>query len=563
MSESTIRASSVTSPSCNKLGTPVEIQNPDTIPIIFIPGIMGSNVRTKKTKNSVWKLGNLLGQFSKLADQCLKTPAQLETELNPLTTEVDPSQSIKVTSKLKLTEKALRKRGWGTVDSGSYGDILTYLQDKLNDIYLEERDSVSAKYGRLNSFTEVSEWSHLLNTDEVKNWGAASSLQPITASEIEHLKKFHFPVYAKGYNWLQSNEDGAQNIAKELDKIKKEWGDKFHKFIIVTHSMGGLLTRRLVQLREADIAGVVHGVMPAEGASLAYRRIVSGCGDAGLIPSIVMGPHTEHTTAVIANSPGSLELLPTPRYNQGKPWLFLKGKDSNQNNYTVTLPKQDPYSEIYKSDRVWWEMVKEDFIDPAKIVKLEVGQQLKDIYFRKIDLVKGFHTKIADHYHPCSYVHYGHDKKNKSFECLTWTLSQPVKGLNEMQLQYLPPANAQQHATNLNKKSEAILDSFEQHKKLPSLTDIDVGKENDGTRYIALSNGELAHFSISSSDSFGDGTVPHVSANAPQGKKGVQQVFRIEGFDHQHSYNNTHVRRSVLYSIVKIIHTNNIQPKHR
>ena len=48
------------------------------------------------------------------------------------------------------------------------------------------------------------------------------------------------------------------------------------KFIIVTHSMGGLLTRRLVQLRSADIAGVVHGVMPAEGAAAAYRRIVAG-----------------------------------------------------------------------------------------------------------------------------------------------------------------------------------------------------------------------------------------------------------------------------------------------
>lgn len=556
MSKSTIRASSVTSPSSNKLGTPVEVQNPDTIPIVFIPGIMGSNVRTKKTKEPVWQLGNGLGIVATLYNQSGKTPAQLETELNPLTTEVDPTGDINIYYN-NPSHKTLRDRGWGTVHWGSYGDILVYLQNKLNHIYLETKEAIFLEK------PAVSEWVRLLEANEVKNWGATSSLQPITASEIEHLKKFHFPVYAKGYNWLQSNEDGAQNIAKELDEIKKEWGDKFHKFIIVTHSMGGLLTRRLVQLREADIAGVVHGVMPAEGASLAYRRIVSGCGDAGFLPSFVMGPNTEHTTAVIANSPGSLELLPTARYNQGKPWLFLKGQDSNQNSYTVTLPKQDPYSEIYKSDRVWWEMVKEDFIDPAKIVKVENNQRLKDVYNFKIDDVKTFHTKISDHYHPCSYVHYGHDKKNKSFECLTWTLSQPVKGLNETQLLCSPPASSQQRLTNYNKKAKVFVDSIKQDKEPPTQTLSDLGTENNGTRYIALSNDELAHFSISSSDSFGDGTVPHVSANAPQGKKGIQQVFRIEGFDHQGSYNNAHVRRSVLYSIVKIIHANNIQPKHR
>lgn len=44
---------------------------------------------------------------------------------------------------------------------------------------------------------------------------------------------------------------------------------------------------------------------------------------------------------------------------------------------------------------------------------------------------------------------------------------------------------------------------------------------------------------------------------------GVKQVFKMTGFDHQGSYNNFHVRLSVLYSIVRIIKDNNIQPKFR
>ncbi len=46
-----IQATSATSPSSNKTGTLVEIPKPDTIPIIFIPGIMGSNLRNKKAKS--------------------------------------------------------------------------------------------------------------------------------------------------------------------------------------------------------------------------------------------------------------------------------------------------------------------------------------------------------------------------------------------------------------------------------------------------------------------------------------------------------------------------------
>ena len=48
-----ILATSATSPSSNKTGTLVEIPKPDTIPIIFIPGIMGSNLRNKKSKEPV------------------------------------------------------------------------------------------------------------------------------------------------------------------------------------------------------------------------------------------------------------------------------------------------------------------------------------------------------------------------------------------------------------------------------------------------------------------------------------------------------------------------------
>ncbi|EPM0125330.1 esterase/lipase family protein, partial [Acinetobacter baumannii] len=388
---------SATSPTTNKSGTYVEVPLQDTIPIIFVPGIMGSNIFNTALGKPVWMIGNgISGQVSTLTKQMGKSPAVLQTELDPLNTRVDTSGDIVVDRRLKLSEKTLRERYWGTVHWDSYGGILTYLQMVLNNVDLNEKPIYATGLGggyaavqQMKQQESVYEWKSLLNQAEPSNWSPQESFVPVNQQEIEHLKKFHFPVYAMGYNWLQSSENGAAIVAQKLDKIKQEYGARFHKFIIVTHSMGGLLTRRLVQLRSADIAGVVHGVMPAEGAAAAYRRIVAGSGDVGALPAYVLGKNTEHVTAVLANAPGGLELLPSKAYNNGKPWLFLNGsglmngKDLHTN--VVPLPKSDPYEEIYKADGVWWEMVKGELIDPAK--KLNPKFSAKTNYNIKIDFV--------------------------------------------------------------------------------------------------------------------------------------------------------------------------------
>ncbi|HCT5804351.1 MULTISPECIES: esterase/lipase family protein [Acinetobacter calcoaceticus/baumannii complex] len=563
---------SATSPTTNKSGTYVEVPLQDTIPIIFVPGIMGSNIFNTALGKPVWMIGNgISGQVSTLTKQMGKSPAVLQTELDPLNTRVDTSGDIVVDRRLKLTEKTLRERYWGTVHWDSYGGILTYLQMVLNNVDLNEKPIYATGLGggyaavqQMKQQEAVYEWKSLLNQAEPSNWSPQESFMPVNQQEIEHLKKFHFPVYAMGYNWLQSSENGAAIVAQKLDKIKQEYGARFHKFIIVTHSMGGLLTRRLVQLRSADIAGVVHGVMPAEGAAAAYRRIVAGSGDVGALPAYVLGKNTEHVTAVLANAPGGLELLPSKAYNNGKPWLFLNGsglmngKDLHTN--VVPLPKSDPYEEIYKADGVWWEMVKGELIDPAK--KLNPKLSAKTNYNIKIDFVKKFHSKITNKYHPCTYVNYGHDSKHLSFGTLTWTLDRPLRGLTAEQMKRLPRATAKQIGTYRQKIVQEQMKKIKEGKGADA-NNRDLALENNGIRYISLVSGNLGVFSISNQNAAGDGTVPYQSGSAPLKQSGVKQVFKMTGFDHQGSYNNTQVRRSVLYSIVKIIKENNIQPKYR
>lgn len=575
--KSIAQSGSATSPTTNKAGTYVEVPLQDTIPIIFVPGIMGSNIFNTALNKPVWKLGNGGGMIGTIYSQMQKSPAVLQAELDPLNTKVDTSGHIAVDRRLKLTEKTLRERYWGTVHWDSYGGILTYLQLVLNNVDLNEKPIYTTGLGggyaavqQMKQQESVYEWKSLMNKTESSKWSPQESIVPINQQEIEHLKKFHFPVYAMGYNWLQSSENGAALVAQKLDKIKQEYGTRFHKFIIVSHSMGGLLTRRLVQLCGEDVAGVVHGVMPAEGAAAAYRRLVAGSSEGGLVSAVaanVIGKNTEHVTAVLANAPGGLELLPTKAYNSGKPWLFLNGsglmngKDLHTN--VVPLPKSDPYEEIYKADGVWWEMVKDELVDPAKLIKKDnPNQRAKDVYFKKIEKVKEFHSKITNKYHPCTYVNYGHDSKHLSFGTLTWTLDQSLRGLTAEQMKRLPRATAKQIGTYRQKIVQEQMVKIKEGKGT-DVNNRDLALENNGIRYIALVSGNLGIFSISNQDAAGDGTVPHQSGSAPLKQSGVKQVFKMAGFDHQGSYNNAQVKRSVLYSIVKIIKENNIQPKFR
>ncbi|QNX01933.1 alpha/beta hydrolase [Acinetobacter seifertii] len=588
MAQVAAKSLSSTSPTANKMGQTVEVPLNDTIPIIFIPGIMGSNI-CDLAGNPVWRIGNSALPLGTVWDRMQKNPAVLQKELNPENTRVDTSGTIKVDPRLKLTEKTLRERYWGTVHWASYGGILTFLQLHLNNIALSkpspptmnkvigdamdmraERMLYTRKLEQYKKSTEyVDSWLSLLNNQEIQTWHPQQlPFINIVQKDIEHLKAFHFPVYAMGYNWLQSSEIGAAIVAEKLDKKKKEYGSRFHKFIVVTHSMGGLLGRRLVQLRSSDIAGVVHGVMPAEGAPAVYRRLVAGSVEGADVESfatgLVLGKDAEHTTAVLANAPGGLELLPSKNYNYGKPWLFLKGtgyqgeRDIILNE--VRLPKSDPYEEIYKADKVWWEMVKEELIDPANIIKSKnPGKRIKDVYFKKIEKVKEFHDKIANKYHPHTYVNYGDDSKLIGFGSLTWTLDKPLKGLTPLQIKMLPRVSKTEIDAYNNQvyKDAAYLGQGGSSYIKAAV------KENNGLRYIKLTNGKFGTFKISDKNSTGDGTVPWQSGRAPLNKVGVKQTFKMTGFNHQGSYNNDHVQRSVLYSIVKIIKDNNIQPKYR
>ncbi len=157
---------------------------------------------------------------------------------------------------------------------------------------------------------------------------------------------FEFPVYAVGYNWTASCEDSGKMLAKRITGIIEEAAKVTglcEKVIIITHSMGGLVARAASELAgaQSQILGIIHGVQPARGAPAGYWRMKAGFEGVGPT-SRILGNSGENVTPILGNIPGGLQLLPTKLY----PPLWLK---VTRDGTTIrVLPQSDPYSEIYR-----------------------------------------------------------------------------------------------------------------------------------------------------------------------------------------------------------------------
>jgi hypothetical protein len=167
-------------------------------------------------------------------------------------------------------------------------------------------------------------------------------------------KLFVFPVHAFGYNWTASNRiAGAkleQRIGEIIDESRKVTGI-CEKVILVTHSMGGLVARSAMKLSGAEgrVLGVVHGVQPAYGAVAAYTRIKGGF-EGGFLDatSRCLGPTGRDVTALLANSVGGLQLLPGRQYQTSKGsrrWLRIPDQPSGSHFLPL---RDDPFNDIYR-----------------------------------------------------------------------------------------------------------------------------------------------------------------------------------------------------------------------
>ena len=365
-----------------------------------------------------------------------------------------------------------------------------------------------------------------------------TAFKPLSEDAVRHAASIRFPVYACGYNWLQSNRLSAKRLAQRItDVIKANNSASYtcEKVILVTHSMGGLVARACSELEgmRGQIAGIVHGVMPATGAPVAYKRVRAGTeGAVGL----VLGEDAARMTAVFANSPGALQLLPTKAYPPG--WLQLGNGRGHQFQPVVKLPQADPYAEIYRQRGPWWGLVREELINPAQLD----GHLGWGDYVKNLSKAEEFHEELGNKYHPNTYSFHGNGQapgKGHTWGRVRWEAS---RAQDLARLKRLGPM------------SDATLSwpqvSAAEAPTLHMLADNGLGGVD------TLSASQAVRFEISAADSPGDGTVP-VASGAAAVQFGSKAAYRINLDDvgHEGAYNNATARALTLHAILSIAQT--------
>ena len=610
---------SQTTPTKTETLCKVSIPAEYVIPIIFIPGIMGSNIQDKNTRQHVWYPPNgIFGDSGGLAASNageLRDARTRQLELNPETTIVGQDGFIDDGDIEDIEGFTVAKaigRGWGSVWWQGYSKILIYMEKYLNH-ELVKKNATTKDLNDPDHFVGTKEWKRLVATGSKSFLGIGSSdesklkdikddwaplkkdIELLTKELHGKLANYSFPVFAIGYNWLKSNDDSAKYVAQMMQnfvkpQIKREFPKQtFKKFIIVTHSMGGLVTRSLIldDLVKNDILGVMHGVMPASGAPTVYQRIVRGweggevVGWPGSIAANkaarVFGETSERLMPVLANSPGALQLLPFANFlqhkdqqgQQSKAWLTLRARNRNGQVVTARLPKEDPYSDIYTRTDTWWSMIKEELIDPAGTLnaKAEANGRtdILSYYIDNIKIVSDFHKKISDSYHPNTYAHYGQDAKHLAYNEILWSTEQnlPIDTEDDLieyrgyakhgadkeeiedQVDTSSPPTEEEIARTIT--LEPIVVTAQKHNGFEHLFD------RDRFRTIEDIDGNVATFEIRiMPTSAGDGTVCGESG-ADVARRNLKQVFVMKGLDHAASYDDKNVHRSTIFSIAKIM----------
>lgn len=317
------------------------------LPIIFVPGIMGSRLMQKGGKRA-WDPDDLLWMKRTVFNA---SPTQREDLLTKNPLEVNKNEAGGKPT-MAFRDRMRMKYSVSTQYS------VTAVPPNWDWLALPPSLTGSAKLEKMLDLLIDHGW------DQVA-WGFYGDiLLQLAVLDFGDLSRcFVHPVYAFGYNWIDDNLLAGEALAARIDEIIEKENYAHHpcdRVILVSHSMGGLVTRSCVlhsDAAKAKTLGIVHGAQPATGAPAAYRRMRAGFEPpnnyhpldnlVSALTNRMLGPDSATVVPVLAKCIGGLELLPTKLYktNAGSAqWLTLTGKDGK---VACSMPTGNPYQDIY------------------------------------------------------------------------------------------------------------------------------------------------------------------------------------------------------------------------
>lgn len=372
---------------------------PVALPVIFVPGIMGSRLRNKNGE-LVWLPESMAMQlwdkgFSDAREKRLALVQ--EPENNYYSSDylsVHPGTVGGV-----FTEERI-SRGWGGVLWGFYGSFLSWLE------HTAKFDSSKLPRGCHSVNYEV--WAYPYNwTDDNKN-SAKGQEKPKGVGSDVGLKKI------------------IETAISETTEKYKDQDVRILKPVLITHSMGGLVGRAFCKLLGGEdmLHGVIHGAMPTDGVPATYKRMLAGAEGAA---ALVLGWDQTETTATAGNMPGALQLLPNKRHkgvDGSSNWLRV---NTRQRVMLESLPRTDPYAEIYRNQSDWWRLIDPELLNPDG----DTDDAYKD-YLTQLDKAEAFHDSLGSNgFHPNTRMFYSEDEGHLAWDHIDWILNQRAPEISE------------------------------------------------------------------------------------------------------------------------------------
>jgi len=523
-------------------------KKPAPIPVVFLPGIMGTNLRNKESKDAVWRPpntslrpGDIVDAIGAILVWWSRGPKARQELLKASDVEVDDRGPIDP-GKSGLPETAARLRGWGKAHRMYYHPFLARMEELLDHIVIQRELQA---WWREEGMREPADYGEELN-----------QARALSEDELTRVSAYQFDVWCGGYNWLQSNRQSAQDVRDYIDHtvlayyreygiVSAEQADKM-KVIVVTHSMGGLVSRALTQLLGYErVLGVVHGVQPATGAPAIYHHM--RCGYEGA-SQIILGANAGEVTAVVANAPGALELTPTGKHRGGRPWLFLRDEAGQVIRDADGQPRayprrQDPYEEIYKS-AAWYGLVPAQntkYLDMSSSASENNKRSPRMAFEKRIEAVAEFQdTLSARGYHPETYAHYAADDAAgmHSWREVIWqgnpeTLEAPGAKPKD-------DGNGNYNGW-FQRDAPAVVPT---NPRWTAQGQDEYGSGGDGT--VPTDSGQAP------GKARGRGGVPAVRASFRHGSKGEGRYNTAKGYEHAESYGDARAQWAALYGVIKI-----------
>ena len=339
----------------------------EVVPIIFVPGFLGSRLRTADPDERTGKVVKVWDpdrrRFMSLAYSVATRPGNFRQKLRDRKTlllggdQYFPGRLVPYTDENAHNWRHLPShhfpgavaRGWGGVAWAYYGPLLKALQ---------------------------------------------SHAEPV-AEPVRHC--FEFPVHAFGYDWTQPAEVTAEALVDYVRQTVASYradrsgghkrGRACDHVVFVTHSMGGLVAREAMRvLGDDEVLGAVHCGQPVTGTPSAYWRMKAGVerppgvparkldwlvnplraiddqfAVSGRVVAWVLGPYGEAVTSLLGNMPGALTLLPSDGYRdaQGRSaWLRYPGADGRER----ALPIKSVYDDVYLEEERFYRLIEKEWL---------------------------------------------------------------------------------------------------------------------------------------------------------------------------------------------------------